>query len=146
MMNDDRLEIADATDKAGGIIWTEDLRLGTPSLDCEHQAITLIMARLHAAAGTAVTGEALGLILSDLVDQLQAHCLHEEQFMRANRCPGIAVQTAQHNQLFDLVQQILGDFERGGFQLDTTAPTTLWRWFRAHVVESDLRLKGWGEW
>lgn len=132
----------DSTQSKDGIAWTRDLALGIVLIDHQHRDIVAILDRLHRAA-VAATWDVIGGLLSDLVDRMQDHCLHEEQFMRGRRYPAIQRHIAEHNEIFDRLQVVCDDYEKRELNLAPHAVLVFWIWFRDHIRTADRDLKLW---
>lgn len=121
----------------------ENLRLGSPTIDQQHQALFYSFERLSALAGEASPDEMLSEILSKLSHQIHHHFMTEEMLMAGLPLPPAMLRAhrAAHEQILEELAQIHFDAMAGkplSLQEIIAAVAT---WVSRHLVEYDLELK-----
>lgn len=124
------------------IEWTDDLRIGVPAIDSEHQAMVGLCNRLLAAIHANATLSHLADILDHLVLQARAHFLAEEEMLDRHAYPAFVQHKAEHDRLLSQAESLrarYGDIDPEGdsqaLKLDTAH--FLKSWLLDHIRGGD---------
>ncbi len=87
--------------------------------------------------------EAIGTLLSQLVNYTNSHFVDEEQYLARTQYPKLAEQKKMHGNLSKQVLEFVGRYERGEIALDIHLLDFLRKWLMEHILEED---KEYGPW
>jgi hemerythrin-like metal-binding protein len=112
---------------------TQDIKLGVPEIDVEHELqIELVHAvRAALAAGDVATAQAA---IGRLDDVTNAHFLAEQLLMRLHAYPGYSAHVEEHDRLVEELRKLWRQ------QLGTDSGAVAQRlelWLRAHIATAD---------
>jgi hemerythrin len=120
-------------------LWTEDLAVGLPELDRQHQTLFEHANAFLAAARSGDPQRVVGETLDFLRKYVAHHFSHEESYMRRIGYPGIEAHAAAHRALTRHLEGVVALFAAQG----PTAPTVLASmgllrgWLLDHVADED---------
>jgi hemerythrin len=124
--------------------WRDSLSLDVPAIDADHKHLIELLNRLHYMALAGDDREAVGAVLSELVDYTLAHFEREEALMKASDYPGLAA----HVRLHEVLRAQAAHF-RDRFRADPRAFDVerfyvfLSDWLTMHILGEDMKLKPW---
>jgi len=135
----------DAARDAGAgnrIAWTEEMSVGVPEIDADHQILMELIAQIDDAAAGAEAKEVTGSVLGALLDYTDFHFQREERLQEAIGFPETEQHKRQHAGLKRQVLEFLGRYSRAP---DTAAAgelsAFLHRWLVDHILTQDMRFK-----
>ena len=122
------------------IEWTDDLSVGSESIDEDHRLLIRIVNQLHEAIETRADRSTIGDLLGRLAEYTADHFAEEEQIMRRVRYPHTDQHVQQHGALLDRLGELFHQFELGN--IDVTPRTTefLSDWVLTHLKSQDRDL------
>lgn len=119
--------------------WSDDIRLGVPSIDAEHRhLLELTNDFLTAARGEALMPQ-LAAILGELIEHSRAHFLAEERLLDQCGYPQLAAHKAEHARLLMEAQQLHARFSlpEESFRLTMETAQYLQHWLLDHIINND---------
>lgn len=122
------------------IEWTDDLSVGSETIDEEHKTLIGVVNQLHEAIEKGSDRRTIGDLLGRLAEFVAIHFAEEEQIMRRVRYPGIDQHIQHHGALLDQLGELFHQFEVGN--IDVTPRTTefLSDWVLIHLKSQDREL------
>lgn len=124
--------------------WRDSLSLDVPAIDADHKHLIELLNRLHYMAMAGDDRQAVGAVLSELVEYTLAHFEREEALMRDAQYPGLAAHARLHEvlraQATHLRERYLTDpraFDMERFYLFVSD------WLTMHILGEDMKLKPW---
>jgi hemerythrin-like metal-binding protein len=121
----------------------EQLLLGSPVIDLQHQGLFMSFRKLASANEAEFPAVVISDVLSDLTRQIFEHFSTEEAFMLELGLPDDMYQAhrAAHVSILEEVAQIHLDAMYGKNQALAEVIATVSTWVQRHLVEFDLALK-----
>jgi hemerythrin len=130
------------------ITWSNDLSVNIKEFDEEHKKLISMINELHSAMGSGKGKEAMGLILTRLVDYTKTHFAAEEQLMLKHAYPGYVSHKALHDDLTKQVVDLQNKLQAGKVLVTVQVMNFLKDWLSNHILNTDKRygpyLKGKG--
>jgi hemerythrin-like metal-binding protein len=123
------------------ITWTEQLRIGNPSIDTEHQKLIQIANSLLDVMKNGLPKSEFVKILSELREYTVFHFTNEEEYMRSINYPGLNHQIDEHNQLKRRVKDLQSAVFRGEKISHDELRAMLKEWLVGHILNSDLKIR-----
>lgn len=118
--------------------WSEELSVGIPQVDGEHQnlvkCLNLLDEAIKKGKGTRIMGE----ILSQLVEYTVIHFESEEKLMRDSEYPGLVRHQSQHRQLVEKVERFQQKFVHNGQRITSDMMDFLKYWLANHILVDDM--------
>lgn len=117
--------------------WSNELSIGIPEIDAEHQNLVAILNELdeatHAGKGTRIMGQ----ILERLLDYTETHFNSEEALMVASEYPGLALHRLQHRQLTGKAVKLRQKFVGSNQRITREMMEFLKYWLSNHILVDD---------
>jgi hemerythrin len=123
--------------------WNNSYSVGVQELDQQHKKLVATLNQLHQAMLSRQSREAIGTLLSELVNYTKSHFTDEEQYLARTQYPKLADQKRMHASLNKQVLEFVGRYERGEIALDIHLLDFLRKWLMEHILEED---KEYGPW
>jgi len=122
--------------------WTEDMRVGVPELDADHQGLIAVVNRLEANVKDPERRNVIRQCLYALLRYAEVHFKREERVMAACDFPGLEHHKDEHR---DFVEKIRDFLHRSEDDPDAAAAIVseqlldfLKGWFHHHVLIEDM--------
>lgn len=120
------------------ITWNEDMQLGIPSVDAQHQRLVEILNQLDDAKKSGKGSRVMGDLLQKLIDYTVEHFAFEEKLMLACDYPELDLHRTQHKQLVDKVLKFQRQFLNGGQRITKDVMHFLQYWLESHILKEDM--------
>jgi methyl-accepting chemotaxis protein len=118
------------------IQWSDELSVGDPEIDQQHQELVRMINALHDSIMSRSTHAVMQGLLDKLIAYTQKHFSHEEQRMKAGRYPRLAEHQALHADLIDKVSDLYSKF-KSGKHIHMELLRFLKSWLVNHVKNND---------
>lgn len=128
-------KVAEASE-AIGIIWTEDMSVGFPSIDEEHRMLLTLISRIGGAAEKKSPRSEIASIFDRLIDYTEKHFFHEEQLFRQYGYPDAEAHIQEHKHLVGQVVELNRDRNA---VLPENISDFLLDWLKVHIMGSDKK-------
>jgi hemerythrin len=81
------------------IEWSDEFKLGLPSIDAEHRELLDLCNKFLEAAQAGADVPHLAHVLEELILRTRAHFVAEERMLDRHNYPGLAIHKAEHDRL-----------------------------------------------
>jgi len=120
------------------IYWTEDLSVGTDTIDADHKILIDMINKLDDAIKTKEPHETVNQVLSELLDYTGYHFDREEALMKAANYPDYEAHARTHGILRAQVADIRNRYERNPNSIhEREVLAFLKNWLTAHILGRD---------
>ena len=121
--------------------WRDDLSVGVPAIDKDHQRLIDVLNRLRRLDGVS-DQNAISEALNEVVQYTQGHFRREEMLMRLSGYPGYQAHVRIHQQMAARAIELEKRFHADprSFRIDTFY-NALSDWLVPHVLSEDAKLK-----
>lgn len=119
--------------------WPKALHVGIGKLDENLAGLARLLDLLDVAAGSG-DRPAISEILATFIELAEQHFAWEERLMRRHGDTQLAAHAGQHGELFEILSELVSDFESGRNAFDTGTSRFLKCWICSHVRDWDLPL------
>ena len=119
------------------ITWSDELSIGIPEIDAEHQKLVAILNQLDEAMKTGRGTRIMGNILTQLVDYTGVHFSSEEKQMADADYPDLHLHESQHRQLVEKVERFQQDFIINHRRITRDMMQFLKYWLTNHILVDD---------
>ncbi len=126
----------------GRIEWSEELSVGVPELDAQHQRWIEMINELHDTLLTGSTGDLLEVtskMLQAMADYADKHFSTEEAYMEKIGYAGLEDHRDIHRRFSARIHQHLADMEEGFPILNSQLMKELMNWLTGHILAEDKR-------
>ena len=120
--------------------WTPAMFVGVKEIDAEHKKLVLLINQLYEAMQRGAGHEALGQILTGLINYTATHFAHEEKLFAETNYPDAVAHKKEHENLKQRVLDIQKRYKAG--EEDTLSIETLTflkNWLINHTTGSDRK-------
>ena len=118
---------------------SEDIDVGVPEIDSEHDLLLGLVRALEVAVISAPRPQVQAL-LQQLSEFASVHFSTEEIMMRLYAYQEFAGHQLEHARLIDQIDQVRSEFAAGNVQPTKSFASALRHWFTEHVRTHDLAL------
>jgi hemerythrin len=118
---------------------SEDIDVGVPEIDSEHDLLLGLVRALEVAVISAPRPQVQAL-LQQLSEFASVHFSTEEIMMRLYAYQEFAGHQLEHARLIDQIDQVRSEFAAGNVQPTRSFASALRHWFTEHVRTHDLAL------
>ncbi|MDO8606768.1 MAG: bacteriohemerythrin [Phaeospirillum sp.] len=121
------------------IAWSDDIKLGVPSIDAEHRRLMDLTNNFLAAAEDEALMPQLAAILEELIEHTRAHFQTEERLLDQCSYPQLMAHKTEHTRLLNETQRLHDRFcqPEASTSLALEAAQYLQHWLLDHIVASD---------
>ncbi len=119
------------------IEWKPSLSVGVREMDNQHQKLVSLINELHDAMATGKGRDALGRLLTGLVQYTAGHFRSEEQYMQSIGYPGLEKHRKEHQDLTARVVDFKAQFDTGKTMLTVQLMNFLKYWLQDHIIGMD---------
>lgn len=135
-----RYEDEDKLEDAQYYAWSDALSCGNGDVDADHRRLLDIAERVRSADMQGQCDAAVGNLLLELMEYVQAHFAREEALMQNVNYPGLADHQFEHGLLIQRVQGMYQEFLDGQRVSNKEMWQFLRRWLRYHIMNADVRM------
>ena len=118
---------------------SEDIALGVPEMDTEHDLLLGLVRALEVAVVSAPRPQ-VDALLQQLSEFASVHFTTEETMMRLYAYQEFGGHQLEHARLIDQIDRVRSEFAAGNVQPTKSLATALRHWFTDHVRTHDLAL------
>lgn len=122
------------------IVWGNQLEVGYPAIDRQHQELIRIANHLYLAMKAARGREVIREIFVDLANYTLWHFDAEERLMRESNYPDADKHQKQHQALRNQVLSMLQEARSGRLEITLKTMNFLRRWLGHHIRVTDRAL------
>jgi hemerythrin len=122
--------------------WRDEFEIGVPEIDDQHRRLIALLAGFYEALGPVTAREALGELLSGLIDYTRYHFATEERLMLGTDYPMLQAHKAEHAGFVAKVSAMSKRFAENRLVLSFEATDFIREWLFAHILISDKHLGG----
>lgn len=122
------------------MLYTEDYRLGHPTLDSQHQLLFGLIGDLERAIEANHGRDALADLLQRLFAYVIVHFTTEDRLMLESGYPDAETHRVEHRSLMANLQRLEEEHQAGAPSAPKDVLRLLTAWARGHIRESDLAL------
>lgn len=119
------------------IEWTEELAIGIPTIDGQHQRLVDLINELQVAMLERREKVVMSRIFGELVAATKTHFATEETLFAEHGYPGEAEHAHEHQHLAERVIDLKADFDAGNTAVTLEVMRFLREWLLKHILESD---------
>lgn len=121
------------------IEWTEDMSVGSETLDGHHKMIIDCLNRLHPLLDAQGREAEVKDVLGSLEDFVLVHFSEEEQDMKRAGYPDWAAHKEQHDGMYDIVFKLKADVEHGRVPDAERLFNLIYNWLLTHILGEDRK-------
>ena len=121
------------------IEWSDDIKLGMPTIDAEHRRLMDLTNHFLAAAEEEALMPQLAAILDELIEHARSHFQTEERLLDQCSYPQLMAHKAEHARLLTEARRLHDRFclPEASTSLALEAAQYLQHWLLDHIVTSD---------
>jgi hemerythrin-like metal-binding protein len=120
--------------------WKDDYLVNVREVDTQHKKLVSLVVELDAAMRQGKGRDALGKILTSLVQYTQYHFGTEEKLMAAKAYPAQPYHLEEHRKLTKTVVDFKTQFDKGSVAVTVQVMTFLEDWLVNHIHKTDKLL------
>ncbi len=119
--------------------WSSDLSVSVDEIDEQHQKLVELVNELNEAMSEGKSKEALGDILSELIEYTDYHFQTEEDYMEEFDFAGYSQHKRAHDQFVEKVTDFQSEFKSGKLLLSVKIMNFLKDWVAEHIKGLDQK-------
>lgn len=119
--------------------WSDKLSVNIREIDEQHKRLVGMVNELHDAMSSGKGKEAMGAILTGLVQYVASHFATEERHMKAHSYPGYLAHKAEHDKLTKKALELQQQFQEGKPVLTVALMGFLKDWLSSHILGTDMK-------
>lgn len=119
------------------ITWSDELKLGIPSIDQQHRAMVDIVNRVHRALEEGMGHDFIVQILDELINDTLAHFKYEEELFEKYGYQETEEHKDTHGKLVEQVATLRSTMNEGGYTINAEVMTFLEYWATFHILKTD---------
>lgn len=127
------------TDEDWIMRWSDNLSVGVPNMDAQHQVLLDLINDLFAAMKAGKAHCILGECLAELVDYTANHFACEEKYLASRDYPKLSEHHELHTALVDKVLAFQRDFASGRATIGIDLMIFLREWLIDHILGEDMQ-------
>ncbi|QWR76080.1 bacteriohemerythrin [Candidatus Magnetomonas plexicatena] len=121
------------------ITWNDNLSVGVKELDDQHKKLIALINELFDAVTARKGKDALGPVLSELVEYTKYHFGNEERLFATHGYVNAAAHKQEHDDLTQKVISFDAQFKAGRAMVDLLLMNFLKDWLTKHIVGTDKK-------
>ena len=121
------------------IEWNDNLATGVAKFDGQHKQLIVMINELHAAMGAGKGKEAMGKILTGLVNYTVTHFNDEEELMTKAGYPLLAAHKLEHKAFTAKALDLQSKFNSGNVFITVEVMHFLRDWLTNHIKGTDQK-------
>lgn len=119
--------------------WTDDYSVGIEAIDKQHKRLIELINELSEAMQDGTTREAIGYILTSLIDYTHKHFTFEEDLFEKYGYPESSEHKAAHGALAEKVQTLKKSYAAGDLVMGMEVMNFLKDWLTGHILGTDKK-------
>jgi hemerythrin len=119
------------------VTWTPQCSVGIARFDQQHQGWIDLINRLNDAMRVGKGRDAVGPVLSEVIEYTRTHFRDEERAMKAARYAAFAAHKAAHDAFIAEITQLQSAHSAGQVAISVAVSARLSDWFMQHIREMD---------
>lgn len=120
--------------------WSEKMSVGVEMLDADHKRLLALLNDLHDGIVAGHGTVRLERVLDGLVEYIEHHFAHEEEFFAQSEYPGAGEHIQEHRALTRLILDVKARYNKGMFDaLSLNTLEFLKQWLQDHVQGCDKK-------
>ena len=124
-------------ERARFVVWKDEYSVGVRQLDDDHQTLLNLINQFQTASHY-FTGQRFEREAFDaLIDYTRTHFAREEALMEQNGYPELPAHRAEHQQMIDKVESLLGEYDQRGHAVLQETAAFLKDWLLDHINGTD---------
>jgi hemerythrin-like metal-binding protein len=125
--------------------WKIEYSVGDENLDRDHMSIFNAVDRVKKAQKNGFEDDFIGILLTQLLEYVDGHFVHEEAYMADMSYPGLPDHRDRHVDLKAELQRLNQQFiNKGQSNLDELLPFLI-DWWETHILGADMAYKKYAE-
>jgi hemerythrin len=121
------------------IDWNDNLSVNIKEVDLEHKKLIGMINELHSAMGSGKGQDAMGKVLTGLVEYTKTHFSYEEKLMQQHNYPGYLSHKGLHDALTKQVLDLQSKFQEGKGVVTVAVMNFLKDWLTNHIQNTDKK-------
>ena len=126
-------------DKMDLITWSSQLSVGVIEIDTQHKRLIDIINRLNDAMHSGKESEALGKVLTELVEYTVYHFNTEEHLMLQRNYVDSPTHKLEHKRFIETITGFKKKFDAGDVKISTDIMNFLRDWLTSHILKTDKK-------
>jgi hemerythrin len=122
--------------------WRDEFEIGVPEIDDQHRRLIAMLAGFYKALGHGPSRDALGELLTGLIDYTRYHFATEERLMLSADYPMLVAHRAEHAKFVTKVTDMAKRFAENRLVISFEATEFIRDWLFSHILVSDKHLGG----
>jgi hemerythrin len=122
------------------ISWSNMLSTGVAEQDNQHKKLIELINQLNDAMQAGHGADALGKVLTELVNYTVMHFSYEEKLMAQHNYENTAAHKAEHAKFVQTVGDFKKKFDAGSAVVSVEVMNFLRDWLTGHIMKTDKRL------
>ena len=118
--------------------WKPEFSVGVAEIDSQHKKLVALLSRLYEAMQEGNGKEALGSVLSELVNYCNTHFAAEERLMSKYGYPGLENHKGVHRKMTIKAASLERDFTHSAAPPTIQVANFLKDWLTKHIMETDM--------
>ena len=118
----------------------DNLKLGIPEIDSQHEALISLVNQLHETMLQGTDKAALDGLLSRVLKHTQTHFAYEEELMSRYNYPGYKKHKSKHDKLIQQLVDLTTRYKEGDLLLSFAVELELKGWAVVHIEKLDKPL------
>jgi len=117
--------------------WDKRFELGVNFIDRDHKRLVNLLNEIHENVINCATNEALGAVISELIDYATYHFAAEENSMAYHEYAALPLHREEHLKFCRIVASFLEDFREGKEDPSLDILSFLGNWLFDHILLTD---------
>ncbi len=125
--------------------WSDELSVGIPQIDAEHQQFILLVNALNEAISNRMPVEEIKIRMQAILLDAVAHFAHEEALFEDCGYPQAEEHAMKHVQVLHALHEIMGGFTHGGEEYEwINAGLQVKQALVEHLLAEDMKYRDYG--
>lgn len=119
--------------------WNNNYSVNIQEIDSQHKILVGLINNLHDGMRVGKGKEAIGGVLSELVNYTEFHFSHEEKLFSMHGYPESSTHKMLHYSLIKQVKELKNNYDNGNKVLSMEVMDFLKNWLSDHIVGTDKK-------
>jgi hemerythrin len=121
------------------IQWNQNLSVGVPEIDKQHQRLVKLVNDLHDALHAGKGNDVAAGIIQELVSYSKTHFVYEERQLATAQYPDLGSHKAAHADLIKKVEEFASRIAKGQPGVSIQLSAFLGDWLKTHIMGTDKK-------